>query len=160
VALVQDGWTPSTLTQSIPLRPTLILFSHERLDFANDPLPWWFLLFLLLLLFSPIALTLSIGHSWNALNLKPGIDCARLPREAMLVAVPRKVYTILPHAAEQTLSRANLACVEPNRSGSLSRGKVISVCCALSVETALSLRNSVDQQPRAAAALRCWTRTR
>jgi hypothetical protein len=34
------------------------------------------------------------------------------------------------------------------------------VCCALSVETVLWNRNSVDQQPHAAAALRCWTRTR
>jgi hypothetical protein len=37
--------------------------------------------------------------------------------------------------AEQTLPRANLARVEPNRSGSLSRSKGISLCCALSVET-------------------------
>jgi hypothetical protein len=57
--------------------------------------------------------------------LKPGIDCARLPREAMFVALPRKVDTMLPSAAERTLPRANLPRVEPNRSGSLSRGKGI-----------------------------------
>jgi hypothetical protein len=84
--------------------------------------------------------------------LKPGIDCARLPREAMFVALPLKVDTMLP--------RAKLARVEPNRSGSLSRGKGISVCCALSVETVLCVRNSVDQQPHVAAALRYWARTR
>jgi hypothetical protein len=55
----------------------------------------------------------------------------------MLVALPRKVDTTLPRAAERTLPHANLARVEPNRSGSLSRGKGISVCCALSVETVL-----------------------
>jgi hypothetical protein len=60
--------------------------------------------------------------------LKPGIDCARLPREAVFVALPRKVDTMLPRAAERTLPR-----VEPNRSGYLSRGKGISVCRALSV---------------------------
>jgi hypothetical protein len=70
-------------------------------------------------------------------HLKPGIDCARLPREAMFVAVPRKVDTILPRAAERTLPRANVARIEPNRTGSLSRGKRISVCCAISVETVL-----------------------
>jgi hypothetical protein len=48
--------------------------------------------------------------------------------------------------------RANLARLDPNRSGSLSRGKGISVCCALSVETVLCLRDSVHQQPHAAAA--------
>jgi hypothetical protein len=47
----------------------------------------------------------------------------------MFVALPRKVDTMLP--------RANLARVEPNRIGSLSRGKGISVCCAFSVETVL-----------------------
>jgi hypothetical protein len=50
-------------------------------------------------------------------------------REAMFVALSRKVDTMLP--------RANLARVEPNRSGYLSRGKEISVCCALSVEKVL-----------------------
>jgi hypothetical protein len=30
--------------------------------------------------------------------LKPCIDCAWLPREAMFVALPRKVYTVLPRA--------------------------------------------------------------
>jgi hypothetical protein len=84
--------------------------------------------------------------------LKPGIDCARLPRETMFVALPRKVYTMLPRSAERTLPRANLVGVEPNRSGSLSRGKGISVCCALSVETVLCMRNSVEQRPHAAAA--------
>jgi hypothetical protein len=59
--------------------------------------------------------------------LKPGIDCARLPREAIFVALPRKVDTMLPSS--------NLARVEPNRGGSLTRGKGISVCYALSVET-------------------------
>jgi hypothetical protein len=47
----------------------------------------------------------------------------------MFVALPREVDTMLP--------RANLARVEPNRSGSLFRGKGISVCSALSVETVL-----------------------
>jgi hypothetical protein len=93
--------------------------------------------------------------SLQFLNLKPGIDCTRLPREAMFVALPRKVDTILPRGAERKLPRSNLARVEPNRSGSLSRGKEISVCCVLSVETVLWRRNSVDQQPHAAAALRC-----
>ena len=65
--------------------------------------------------------------------LKTGIECARLPREAVFVALPRKVDTMLP--------RANLAPVEPNRSGSLSSGKWISVYCALSVETVWELRN-------------------
>jgi hypothetical protein len=78
----------------------------------------------------------------------------------MFVALPRKAGTKLPRAAERTLLRANLARVEPNWSGSLSRGKGISVCCALSVDTVLWRRNSVDQQSHAAAALRCWTRTR
>jgi hypothetical protein len=55
----------------------------------------------------------------------------------MSVALPRKLDTILPRAAERTLPRTNLVRVEPNRSGSLSRGKGISVCCALSVETVL-----------------------
>jgi hypothetical protein len=66
-----------------------------------------------------------------------GIDCAQLPREAMFIALPRKVNTILLRAAEQTLPRANLAHVKPNQSGSLSRDKGISVCCSLSVETVL-----------------------
>jgi hypothetical protein len=47
------------------------------------------------------------------------------------------VETILPRAAEQTLPRTNLARVEPNQSGSVSRGKGISVCCTFSVETVL-----------------------
>jgi hypothetical protein len=34
---------------------------------------------------------------------KPGVDCARMPREAMFVALRRKVDTILPRAAERTL---------------------------------------------------------
>jgi hypothetical protein len=55
----------------------------------------------------------------------------------MFVALPRKVNAMLPHATEQTLPRANLACVEPNWSCSLSCGKGISVCYALSVETVL-----------------------
>jgi hypothetical protein len=83
--------------------------------------------------------------------LKPGVDWARLPREAIFVALPRKVDTMLPRAAERTLPLANLARLEPNRNGSLSRGKGISVCCALSVETDLCLRclrDSVHQQPR------------
>jgi hypothetical protein len=69
--------------------------------------------------------------------LKPGIDCARVPREAMFVALPRKVDTMLPRAAERTMPRPNLACVKPNLCDSLSRGNGISVCCALSVETVL-----------------------
>lgn len=72
-------------------------------------------------------------------TLKPGIDCARLPHEAMFIALPRKVNTMLLRAAELTLLRTNLARVEPNRSGSLSGGKGISVCCALSDETVLWL---------------------
>jgi hypothetical protein len=55
----------------------------------------------------------------------------------MLVDLPRKVDTMLSRAAERTLLCANLAHVERNRSGSLSRGKGISVCCDLSVETVL-----------------------
>jgi hypothetical protein len=50
-----------------------------------------------------------------------------IAREAMFVALPRKVDTMFP--------RANLTRAEPNRSGSLSRCKGTSVCCALSVET-------------------------
>jgi hypothetical protein len=92
--------------------------------------------------------------------LKLGIDCARLPREAIFVALPRKVDTMLPSTAEWTLPRGNLGRVEPNRSGSLPRGKGISVYCALSAKTVSWRRNSVDQQTHAAAALRCWTRTR
>jgi hypothetical protein len=49
--------------------------------------------------------------------LKPGIDCARLPLEAMSVPLPRKVDSMLPRAAERTLPRANFARVEPNWSG-------------------------------------------
>jgi hypothetical protein len=52
--------------------------------------------------------------------LEPGIDCAQLPREAMFVALHRKVDTMLP--------RTNWPRVEPNRSGSLSRGEGISAC--------------------------------
>jgi hypothetical protein len=81
--------------------------------------------------------------------IKPGIDCERLPREAMFVTLLHKVDTMLPRAVERTLPRANLARVEPNWSGSLSRGKGISVCCAFSVETVLCLRNSVHEQPHA-----------
>jgi hypothetical protein len=80
--------------------------------------------------------------------MKLGIDCARLPREAMFVTLPRKFDTMLPRAVERTLPHANLARVEPNRGGSLSRGKGISVCCALSVETVLFLRNRVARLPR------------
>jgi hypothetical protein len=57
----------------------------------------------------------------------------------MFVVLPRKVNTMLP----RTLLRANLAHVEPNRSGSLSRGKGISVCCVLSVET-VSWRSGIS----------------
>ena len=81
-------------------------------------------------------------------HVKPCIDCARLPRETMFVALPRKVDTMLLRTAERTLPRANLARVEPNRSGSLTRGNGISVCCARSVETVVWCSNSVDQQPR------------
>jgi hypothetical protein len=49
-------------------------------------------------------------------NSKPGIDCALLPLEAVFVALPRKVDTMLPRATERTLPRTNLARVEPNRS--------------------------------------------
>jgi hypothetical protein len=70
-------------------------------------------------------------------TLRSGIDCSRLPRQAMFVVLPRKVDTIYTRAAERTLQRPNLARVEPNRSGSLSRGKGISVCYALSVERVL-----------------------
>jgi hypothetical protein len=94
--------------------------------------------------------------------LKPGIDCARLSHEALFVALPNKVDTMLPRAADRTLPRGNLAHVEPDKSGSLSRGKWISVCCVLSVETVLWRSGVffVDQQSHAAAALRCWTQTR
>jgi hypothetical protein len=98
---------------------------------------------------------------------EPDIDYARLSREAMFVALPRKVDTMLPRAAVFILPRANLAYVESNFSGFLSCGKEISVCCGLSFETVLwrsafsrELRNSVDQQPHLAAARRCWTATR
>jgi hypothetical protein len=64
-------------------------------------------------------------------------SCGRPPREAVIVAFPRKVDTMLP--------RANLARVEPNRSGSLSRGKGISVCCVL---CQLRCSCGVDQQPK------------
>jgi hypothetical protein len=47
----------------------------------------------------------------------------------MFVALPRKVDTMLPRVAERTMPRSNLARVEPNLSGSLSRGKGISLCC-------------------------------
>jgi hypothetical protein len=50
-------------------------------------------------------------------HVEPGIACVRLPREAMYVALPRKVDTMLPRAAERTLPHANLARVEPNQSG-------------------------------------------
>jgi hypothetical protein len=43
-------------------------------------------------------------------------------------------------------ARANLARVEPNRSGSLSSGKVISLCSAHSVETVLSRSCGVDER--------------
>jgi hypothetical protein len=58
----------------------------------------------------------------------------------MFVALPLKVDTTLPCVF--------LVFVVFFRSGSLSRGKGISVCCVLSVETVLCLRDSVDQQPR------------
>jgi hypothetical protein len=60
----------------------------------------------------------------------------------MFVVLPRKVDSMLPGAG-----------VEPNRGCPLSRGKGISLCCSLSVETVTCLRNSVYQQTRAAAAL-------
>jgi hypothetical protein len=51
----------------------------------------------------------------------------------MFVALPREVDTMLPRAAERTLLRANLKRVEPDRSGSLSRGKMdFSVLCSFS----------------------------
>jgi hypothetical protein len=53
----------------------------------------------------------------------------RLLREAVFIALPLKVSTML--------LRANLVHVEPNWSGSLSCVKGISVCFALSVETVL-----------------------
>jgi hypothetical protein len=56
-------------------------------------------------------------------HVKQGIDCARPQREAMFVALPRKVDTMLPPAAEQILSHVNLARVEQNRSSSLFRVK-------------------------------------
>jgi hypothetical protein len=71
----------------------------------------------------------------------------------MFVALPHKVDTMLPRAAERTVPRANWARVEPNRSGSLSRGKGISVCYALSVETVLwrsgaSFATSINSRAR------------
>jgi hypothetical protein len=70
--------------------------------------------------------------------LKPGIDYTRLPREAMLVALSRKVDTMMP--------RANLTRVEPNRSGSLSRSK-FSVLCSFSWDGLVS----EEQRPSTAA---------
>jgi hypothetical protein len=67
----------------------------------------------------------------------------------MFVALPRKVDTMLPRAAEQTLLRANLARAEPNGSGSSSRCKGISVCCALSIETVLWRRSTAARGCRA-----------
>jgi hypothetical protein len=85
----------------------------------------------------------------HPIRLKPGIECARLPREAMFVASPRKVDTMLPRAAERTLPRDNFERVEPNRSCSLSRGKGISVCCALSVEAFLWRQSTAARGCRA-----------
>jgi hypothetical protein len=90
---------------------------------------------------------------------EPGIDCERLPCESMFVTLPRKVDTILPRRAERTLPRANLAIEELNRSGSLSRSKRISVCCAHSVETVWELKmldtNTVNKR-----VCRAWTAAR
>jgi hypothetical protein len=36
-------------------------------------------------------MVLGVSFSIDAVTFKPGIDCARLPREAMFVALPRKV---------------------------------------------------------------------
>jgi hypothetical protein len=67
------------------------------------------------------------------IDIKPGIDCARLPGDAMFVALPRKVDTMLPHAAERTLPRTNLARVEPNWRGFLvPRTRHFSVLCSYS----------------------------
>jgi hypothetical protein len=67
------------------------------------------------------------------IDLKPRIDCARLPREAMFVALPRKIDTMLPRAAERTLPRANLPRIESNRSGFfVPRQRDISVLCSFS----------------------------
>jgi hypothetical protein len=67
----------------------------------------------------------------------------------MFVAFPRKVDTMLPRAAERRLLRANMALVERF----FSRGKGISVCCTLSVETVLwrsgvSLAASINSRRR------------
>jgi hypothetical protein len=42
----------------------------------------------------------------NMSFLKPGIDCMRLPREAIFFVLPRKVDTILPRALQNEHCRA------------------------------------------------------
>jgi hypothetical protein len=70
------------------------------------------------------------------------IDCARLPREAMFVALPRKIDTMLP--------RELGACRAKSERFFAPRQRDFSV---------LFFRG-VHQRPHAAAALRCWTGTR
>jgi hypothetical protein len=70
-------------------------------------------------------------------------------------------------AAERTLPLANLALVEPNRSGFfVPRQRGFSVLCSFSWDSLVAFQCfftakwSVDQQPHAAAALRWWIQTR
>jgi hypothetical protein len=66
-------------------------------------------------------------------HLKSGIDCARLPREAMFVALPRKVETMLLRAAERTLPRAKLgACRAKSERLFDPRQRDFSVLCSFS----------------------------
>jgi hypothetical protein len=60
-----------------------------------------------------------VPQKWMFRDSTPPLRIS-LPREAMFVALHRKVDTMLP--------RTNLPRVEPNRSGSLSRGEGISAC--------------------------------
>jgi hypothetical protein len=67
----------------------------------------------------------------------------------MFVALPGEVDNMLQRVAERKLPRANLARVETHRSGSSSRGKGISVRCALSIETVLWRRSTAARGCRA-----------
>jgi hypothetical protein len=83
--------------------------------------------------------------------IKPGIDCTQLLRKAMFVALPRKVNTMLPCAAEWTLPRANLAHIEPNWSGFfVPRQRDVSVLCSFSSDSLVS-----EEQRRSTAAPGC-----
>jgi hypothetical protein len=89
--------------------------------------------------------------------VKPDIDCARLPREAMVVALPRKVDTILLRAAVFVLPRANLeACLAKSERIFVLRQRDFSLLLLF------QLRHSCgfDQLQHVVAALQCWMRTR